>query len=172
MRVCQALVLPPYQGRGLGRELLQQVYRLAADREFVVEVTVEDPAPAFQCLRDAVDVEWMMRLQATSKQGTNSSKLTPAQLEFVKQCADYRRLCRLDSIPAICGTKRPCDDSILVNCPAPLSGPKHKGGKFSTEMKSFRLRVKKHLLVLHGDLRGLGRTDMQNELAVLYSEME
>jgi GNAT superfamily N-acetyltransferase len=54
MRVCQALILPPYQGRGLGRQMLLQVYRVAAERDSVVEVAVEDPAPGFQRQRDAV----------------------------------------------------------------------------------------------------------------------
>jgi GNAT superfamily N-acetyltransferase len=98
MRVCQALILPPYQGRGLGRQMLLQVYRVAAERESVVEVTVEDPAPGFQRLRDAVDVEWVLLLtaQQTHTKSTSGSeamvKLTPAQQKFVHHCTEYRTL--------------------------------------------------------------------------------
>jgi GNAT superfamily N-acetyltransferase len=60
IRVCQVLVLPHMQGRGLGREMLLAVYRLAQSRENVTEVTVEDPCPAFERLRDAVDCEWAL----------------------------------------------------------------------------------------------------------------
>lgn len=60
IRVCQALVLPHMQGRSLGRKMLLTVYELAQSRSNIVEVTVEDPAPAFERLRDMVDCEWVL----------------------------------------------------------------------------------------------------------------
>jgi GNAT superfamily N-acetyltransferase len=61
VRVCQALVLPPWQGRGLGREMLLRVYEhIVHAREDVSELTVEDPCLGFQRLRDAVDLELLM----------------------------------------------------------------------------------------------------------------
>lgn len=60
IRVCQALVLPHMQSKGLGRKMLLAVYELAKSRSCITEVTVEDPAPAFERLRDAVDCEWVM----------------------------------------------------------------------------------------------------------------
>ena len=64
IRVCQAFVLPHMQGRGLGRMMLLAVYQLAKSRPSIVEVTVEDPAPAFEKLRDSTDCEWaLMHLQ-------------------------------------------------------------------------------------------------------------
>jgi len=54
VRICQALVLPQYQGRGLGTRLLQAIYDWAR-AEGVVEITVEDPSPKFRLLRDLVD---------------------------------------------------------------------------------------------------------------------
>jgi hypothetical protein len=40
--------------------MLLAVYRLAQSRSSIVEVTVEDPAPAFERLRDSVDCEWVL----------------------------------------------------------------------------------------------------------------
>ena len=60
IRVCQAFVLPHMQGNGLGRMMLLAVYQLAKSRPSIVEVTVEDPAPAFEKLRDATDCEWAL----------------------------------------------------------------------------------------------------------------
>jgi GNAT superfamily N-acetyltransferase len=61
IRVCQALVLPPWQGRGLGREMLLRVYEhIVHAREDVSELTVEDPCHGFQRLRDAVDLELLV----------------------------------------------------------------------------------------------------------------
>jgi hypothetical protein len=58
LRVCQALILPLYQGKGFGRELLLSVHKLVVrPRDDVSELTVEDPAPAFQRLRDSVELE-------------------------------------------------------------------------------------------------------------------
>lgn len=60
IRVCQAFVLPHMQGKGLGRMMLLAVYQLAKSRSSIVEVTVEDPAPAFEKLRDSTDCEWAL----------------------------------------------------------------------------------------------------------------
>ncbi len=45
-RVCQVLILPPYQRMGHGKVLLQQLYDIAHDTSNdIVEINVEDPAP-------------------------------------------------------------------------------------------------------------------------------
>jgi histone acetyltransferase 1 len=55
MRICQALILPPYQRQGHGNLMMQYLYSIAHSRESCVQITVEDPAPAFITLRDVVD---------------------------------------------------------------------------------------------------------------------
>lgn len=68
VRVCQALVLPPYQRAGHGKSMLHSVFDRAsgtcnstivssARGEDIVEINVEDPAPAFAILRIVVDLE-------------------------------------------------------------------------------------------------------------------
>ena len=54
-RICQALVLPPFQRKGYGRLLVEKAYELCRDDTNTVEVTVEDPCPAFVRLRNDVD---------------------------------------------------------------------------------------------------------------------
>jgi histone acetyltransferase 1 len=73
LRICQALVLPPYQRSGHGSRMLHCVFDLANDTgsvladqrnggwSRVVEINVEDPAPAFATLRIAVDFERFLR---------------------------------------------------------------------------------------------------------------
>eukprot|EP00934_Nitzschia_sp_Nitz4_P002858 Nitzschia sp. Nitz4//scaffold216_size36101//19471//20820//NITZ4_007781-RA/size36101-processed-gene-0.45-mRNA-1//-1//CDS//3329542194//2848//frame0 len=68
-RICQAVVLPPYQGQGHGKRLFQAVYDLAhslghdkevySSDEDIVQVNVEDPAPGFTILRNKFDLEWL-----------------------------------------------------------------------------------------------------------------
>lgn len=73
LRVCQALILPSFQGQGHGRRLLHNVYKLAhsknggngatsdVDTDFdIVQVNVEDPAPAFVALRNRLDFEFVL----------------------------------------------------------------------------------------------------------------
>jgi histone acetyltransferase 1 len=64
IRICQALILPPYQGQGHGSRLMQAAYKLAhqtreqngvATPQDIVQVNVEDPAPAFVALRNKSD---------------------------------------------------------------------------------------------------------------------
>lgn len=55
-RLSQIIVFPPYQRQGHGRRLLQAVYDNAIECG-CFEVTVEDPAPAFQRLRDVLDLQ-------------------------------------------------------------------------------------------------------------------
>eukprot|EP00611_Tribonema_gayanum_P027326 TRINITY_DN6724_c0_g1_i1.p2 TRINITY_DN6724_c0_g1~~TRINITY_DN6724_c0_g1_i1.p2 ORF type:complete len:171 (-),score=79.70 TRINITY_DN6724_c0_g1_i1:377-889(-) len=61
MRVCQALVLPMYQRQGHGHEVMEYLYRVAREWPACYEVTVEDPAPSFVHLRDAIDAEHCRR---------------------------------------------------------------------------------------------------------------
>jgi len=72
VRVCQALILPIYQGLGWGKKMLLEIYRRTFDRVDTSEVTVEDPAPGFQCMRDAVDVEWALKHKDIIYSNSNS----------------------------------------------------------------------------------------------------
>lgn len=65
VRICQALVLPPYQGQGHGKRLVDCVYDYAHEKFDldsagtplpIVQVNVEDPAPGFVALRNKVDL--------------------------------------------------------------------------------------------------------------------
>lgn len=66
-RICQALVLPPFQGQGHGKQMMKLIYDAAHKRveggayvkdnddQEIVEINVEDPAPGFVALRNKVD---------------------------------------------------------------------------------------------------------------------
>lgn len=66
VRICQALVLPPYQRQGHGQTLMTCVYDLAHGKYSdiykdndtkIVQINVEDPAPGFVALRNKVDYQ-------------------------------------------------------------------------------------------------------------------
>ena len=60
VRVCQALVLPPFQKRGIGSRMLELVNKDAEADAEVLEVNIEDPCPGFQHMRDVLDVSRCM----------------------------------------------------------------------------------------------------------------
>lgn len=67
-RLSQLIVLPPYQGVGLGPRLYESICkRFLADPD-VVSITVEDPSEECQYLRDYVDVSNCAKLSGWSKE--------------------------------------------------------------------------------------------------------
>jgi len=66
-RISQMLVLPPYQRRGLGSQLLETVYRNYLKNDKVIDITVEDPSDNFVRLRDFVDTKNCLKLSAYGK---------------------------------------------------------------------------------------------------------
>lgn len=157
IRVCQALVLPIYQGQGWGKKMLLQIYNRAKERADTSEVTVEDPAPGFQCMRDAVDIEWALQHKGViykdnTKELVDVSyvasklKITSIQAQFVLNALQFH-----DIYPNTID-----DEAINIF------------EKDSTSYRSFRLAVKRSFLKCDKDLKSLPKEDMQRELENLY----
>ncbi|KII89281.1 hypothetical protein PLICRDRAFT_109895 [Plicaturopsis crispa FD-325 SS-3] len=60
MRLSQFVILPPYQRQGHGSALYTALYTHVRSRPDVAELTVEDPAEAFEDLRDACDLRMLL----------------------------------------------------------------------------------------------------------------
>ena len=72
--ISQVLVLPPYQGMGIGSTLLNLLYQhYLADRKCQL-ITVEDPALDFQRIKDCLDTKLI--LQAGFFRQTKKALLT------------------------------------------------------------------------------------------------
>ncbi|XP_020528794.1 histone acetyltransferase type B catalytic subunit isoform X3 [Amborella trichopoda] len=54
LRIGQVLVLPPYQGKGYGRHLLEAVNTIAVSRN-MFDITIEEPSEHLQNIRDCMD---------------------------------------------------------------------------------------------------------------------
>lgn len=59
LRFSQVLVLPPFQGRGVGGHLLRAAYAIAR-RSGYLDLTVEDPTPNLQRLREKLELQDLM----------------------------------------------------------------------------------------------------------------
>jgi ribosomal protein S18 acetylase RimI-like enzyme len=185
LRICQVLILPPFHSKGYGRQMLLHIYSIAQSRLEVTEITVEDPAEAFQNLRDVVDVEWFLL------HPPNDLKLIPSQLYFVQNALEFHHLqsplsdekrknktihmaVTDNATEDNTGTelkKRPFD-TIGVTADDDGDDEEAKKEEVQQQLKEFRLRNKRYLLKQNGDLKGLEKSLMQRELGELYDHLE
>eukprot|EP01038_Epipyxis_sp_PR26KG_P012824 gene12824-17194_t len=192
VRVCQALILPHLQGCGLGKKLLQSIYDNALRRPEVVELTVEDPAPGFSMLRDAVDFEWFISKMGLvdSKNNNNNSniviirqflgdnnrnnieflqeklKLTTNQLLFILDSLQYISI--VEEISSLSVTQDSSNDTRNLQKLLLLSSNEIQSN--NTLFPKFRLSVKRKLLNNNKELKSLPKTEMQKELSGLFDE--
>ncbi|KAK1630313.1 hypothetical protein QYE76_004628 [Lolium multiflorum] len=84
LRISQILVLPPYQGEGYGRRLLESINSIA-ESENIYDVTIEDPSDYLQYVRSSIDCLRLLTFEPIkpalgdmilSLEGTNLSKRT------------------------------------------------------------------------------------------------
>lgn len=94
-RISQMLVLPPYQGMGIGAQFVQVVYNKFHGDPKVIDITVEDPSDDFRRVRNFVDAKLCKDLPAFSpvnlQQGFNNSMVVAAK----EKCKINPRQCRI-----------------------------------------------------------------------------
>ncbi|KAI1213428.1 acyl-CoA N-acyltransferase [Annulohypoxylon truncatum] len=61
MRISQFLILPPFQGKGVGSMLYSTMFDIAMNSSKTIEVTVEDPNEDFDLLRDLCDIKYLRK---------------------------------------------------------------------------------------------------------------
>ncbi|KAF7970666.1 hypothetical protein HWV62_23316 [Athelia sp. TMB] len=72
MRLSQFVILPPYQRHGHGSELYNAIYVHVLSRPDIAELTVEDPAEAFEDLRDRNDLKMLLAHTQFMEEGFGS----------------------------------------------------------------------------------------------------
>ncbi|KAI0792801.1 histone acetyltransferase type B catalytic subunit [Abortiporus biennis] len=68
MRLSQFVILPPYQQEGHGSALYTSIYQYILSKPMLAELTVEDPAEAFEDLRDRNDLKMLLSNQEFMKE--------------------------------------------------------------------------------------------------------
>lgn len=85
-RVSQMLVLPPFQGIGIGAKFVEVVYNKFKKDPKVIDITVEDPSDDFRRVRNYVDSKLCQSLPAFSpenlKKGFHKDMVAAARDEF------------------------------------------------------------------------------------------
>lgn len=77
-RISQFVVLPPFQGKGLGSKLYDVIFQAYLNHKSTMEITVEDPNEAFDDMRDIADLQFLRQ-----KPDFNALKINTS-LEFPK----------------------------------------------------------------------------------------
>jgi len=167
-RVCQVLILPPYQRMGHGKMLLKEVYKMAHDStNDIVEINVEDPAPACTSLRNHLDFELLkesFNSEAPWLDPSYHSMTDTSNAAFFKQVSDADAL---QAGAVACITPRQVQIAHEIyklsllpeNCSEDLQ-------------KKYRLMVKKRLAKVHReDLGGCAsKEEKQAMLARIFDE--
>jgi histone acetyltransferase 1 len=60
-RISQFVILPPFQGKGIGAMLYNAIFELQSKDVSTKEITVEDPNEAFDLLRDICDLKYLCK---------------------------------------------------------------------------------------------------------------
>ncbi|WYZ40396.1 hypothetical protein EsH8_IV_000737 [Colletotrichum jinshuiense] len=76
-RLSQFLVLPPFQGKGIGARLYKIIFEHYYKNSQTLELTVEDPNEAFDDMRDLADLTFLRTLPEFSKVKINTSISLP-----------------------------------------------------------------------------------------------
>ncbi|KAI9056961.1 histone acetyltransferase type B [Trametes sanguinea] len=69
LRISQFLILPPYQQDGHGSALYTAIYQYVLASPSIAELTVEDPAEAFEDLRDRNDLKMLLANEKFMREG-------------------------------------------------------------------------------------------------------
>ncbi|ETV97841.1 hypothetical protein H310_09180 [Aphanomyces invadans] len=162
LRICQVLVLPPYQRQGHGERLVEYIMHQARSQPIVHEVTVEDPVPGFSMLRDLVDVKTCLShgffglhpSETPASPGRGTQVLKPEDIEAVKKSLKLNK-------------------TQIHRCYEVLK-LRHVDRANEPEYKAYRLEVKRRLHALHAeDLGATSSADRRKGLlAKLYESLE
>jgi histone acetyltransferase 1 len=196
-RVCQVVILPPYQRAGHGKKMLQVVYQRAklsnSCEDEIVEINVEDPAPAFVALRDSVDYllfreECMRAFQdpsippivplkyltldymeplttADATHAATRAKITPRQVQIAYEIFKLDMVMKRKMIQSITVSN---EDTICF-----VSKDEIKVGDEDDDMeKKWGLMVKRRLNVSHKEVIGayLSKEEKKAKLTHLFEE--
>ena len=158
MRICQVLLLPPYQRCGHGKVLIRTVHDLAKESDDIVEINVEDPAPGFVALRNRVDYEMLSESVKSEEPWLPAHYLKPGCFSTLRE-TDLNRAASLGCIT-------PRQVQVAYELYKVHEIPQ------GDDESEFRLMVKKRLLKTHGEQLSALKTKKERQacLAELWQE--
>lgn len=101
-RISQCLILPPFQGMGVGAQIIETIYNKFRSDPNVTDITVEDPSDDFRRVRNYVDAKLCINLPEFApeelKKGFNKEMINAARSKYKinpKQCRVVYEILRL-----------------------------------------------------------------------------
>ncbi|KAF8626361.1 hypothetical protein AX15_005012 [Amanita polypyramis BW_CC] len=110
MRLSQFIILPPYQRQAHGSELYKTIYQYVCSQPHIAELTVEDPAEAFEDLRDKNDLKMLFSCRQFMQEGFGEHIISHGGGRVGKA----RRITRGDSGSRAAGKLGPPADKVWV----------------------------------------------------------
>lgn len=74
LRLSQFIIVSPYQKKGHGSQLYKAIYQYVLSKPHIAELTVEDPAEAFEDLRDKNDIQMLQNHEQFIREAYGSSQ--------------------------------------------------------------------------------------------------
>ncbi|KAJ3410137.1 histone acetyltransferase 1 [Chytriomyces hyalinus] len=177
LRISQVLILPPYQGKGHGKELYNALKRDFILRKEVIDFGVEDPNDEFQNLRDVCDVKDLLHAVNVARKSLSpplsQSMLPSAVLPSQIGQADGATRQALDQVIAQVkdgayklskGQRTRCIEMLQLH---------FLDRKSKSDATAFRLSVKKRLFKHNEEvLSGMEASEMKAKLQETYENVE
>ncbi|CAM9207078.1 unnamed protein product [Ectocarpus sp. 6 AP-2014] len=192
LRICQALVLPQFQRQGHGKELLSFLYGLARSRKSVFEITVEDPAPGFEKMRNLVDARtlrdldvfpadvispgaWKRPSKDVVQAARQAAKLTVSQVEIgfdILKACDLPEVKDNASEDSTCSMATTTASNTTTAADAAPGDGSDNATAVDDKRKCYRLMVKRRLLKRHGEELSTDSATRKRQLDELYRDVE
>lgn len=164
-RISQFIVIPPFQGKGVGSQFYQTIFSQYLNHPQTVEITVEDPNEAFDDMRDLCDLTYLRTVPDFLELRINTSVKVPKDGAVPKDIIDpeaYEQLRRrvkiaprqvarvleMQLMSQLAASVRPC-----ITTDGKEKAPKSRPAE-DHEYSLWKLLVKTRLYRQHKDILG------------------
>ncbi|KAK4040905.1 acyl-CoA N-acyltransferase [Parachaetomium inaequale] len=175
-RISQFIVLPPFQGKGLGSRLYSHIFEQYINHAPTVEITVEDPNEAFDDLRDVADLHYLRQLPEFQALRINTAVAIPKAGAAPNNIVD-RAACEAVRVKAKMAPRqfaRVLEMHLMSTLPEPVrpgispeekAAPKSATAEQEHEYRLWRLMLKKRIYKHNKD--ALGELEIPERIAKL-----
>ncbi|CAM9195040.1 unnamed protein product, partial [Hapterophycus canaliculatus] len=175
---------------GHGQALLSFLYGLARSRESVFEITVEDPAPGFEKVRNLVDARTLRDLDVFPVEILSADEFKRPSKDVIQAAHEVAKL-TVSQVEIGFDILKACDVPEAEEAAPPAascSAARSKENLFTSAVhgdgseaadvivndkrKRYRLMVKRRLLKRHGEELSADSTTRKRQLEELYRDVE
>jgi histone acetyltransferase 1 len=178
VRICQVLILPPYQRQKHGQQMLHTLYQYYDTDTQIVEINVEDPVPAFTYVRLLVDYERFLHHFPDGFQSSNSSSTTVTIQDEaffrgwnnVKMISHFQSILKITSVQIQMIYEIDKLRQLQQYCSKESTESDGDDDRMALFTKRYRLMVKQRLYEQNKE--SLDEQNRKQQLDIMYRELE